>query len=151
MIHFHSVKSTRQTITIEILWQRFCNHDIFFYCMLHVFYICCQHPIENSILLQYDGYFMGNSLAPWPRRRLTSAEPLEMPQNSQVNWLFFKLIYYTDSRYKVYKDNLQNCCCNQFHCIGTCKQVETNSMTNNRGGNKGSESWIKKTLRLLMG
>jgi len=42
---------------------------------------------------------------------------------------FFKLIYYTDSRYKVYKDKLQNCSCNQFHCIGTCNQVETNSMT----------------------
>ena len=55
--------------------------------------------------------------------------------------LFFLciLIYYADSRYKVYKDKLQNCSCNQFHCIGTCNQVETNSMTNNRGGNKGSE------------
>ena len=49
------------------------------------------------------------------------------------------LIYYTDSRYKVYKDKLQNCSCKQFHCIGTCDQVETNSMTKNRGGNKGSE------------
>jgi len=48
---------------------------------------------------------------------------------------YFKLIYYTDSRYKVYKDKLQNCSCNQFHC----NQVETNSMTNNRGGNNGSE------------
>ena len=53
--------------------------------------------------------------------------------------IFFKLIYYTDSRYNVYKDKLQNCSCNQFHSIGTCNQVETNSMTNNRGGNKGSE------------
>ena len=52
---------------------------------------------------------------------------------------FFKLIYYTDSIYKVYKDKLQNCSCNQFHCIGTFNQVETNSITNNRGGNKGSE------------
>ena len=57
---------------------------------------------------------------------------------------FFKLIYYTDSRYKMYKDKLQNCSCNQFHYIGTYKQVETNSMTNNRGGNKGSEKLIRK-------
>ena len=49
---------------------------------------------------------------------------------------FLKLIYYTDSRYKVYKDKLQNCSCNRFHCIGTSNQVETNNMTNNRGGNK---------------
>ena len=39
----------------------------------------------------------------------------------------------------MYKDKLQNCSCNQFHCISTCNQVEKNSMTNNRGGNKGSE------------
>jgi len=39
----------------------------------------------------------------------------------------------------VYKDKLQNCSCNQFHYIGTYKQVETNSMTRNRGGNNGSE------------
>ena len=44
----------------------------------------------------------------------------------------------------MYKDKLQNCSCNQFHCIGTCNQVETNSITNNRGGNKGSEKWIRK-------
>jgi hypothetical protein len=61
---------------------------------------------------------------------------------------FFKLIYYTDS---MYKDKLQNCSCNQFHYIGTYKQVETNSMTKNRGGNDGSEKWIEKTLRLLIG
>jgi len=54
-------------------------------------------------------------------------------------FILFYFIYYTDSRYKVYKDKLQNCSRNQFHCIGTCNQVETNSMTNNRGGNKGSE------------
>jgi hypothetical protein len=52
---------------------------------------------------------------------------------------FLKLIYYTDTRHKVYKDKLQNCFCNQFHCLGTCNRVETNSMTNNRGGNKRSE------------
>ena len=52
---------------------------------------------------------------------------------------FFKLIYYTDSRHKMYKDKLQNCSCNQFHCLGICNRVETNSMTNNRGGNKGGE------------
>jgi len=52
---------------------------------------------------------------------------------------FFKLVYYTDSIYKVYEDKLQNCFCNQFHYIGTNKQVETNSMTKNRGGNNGSE------------
>jgi hypothetical protein len=52
----------------------------------------------------------------------------------------FFLIYYTDSIYKVYRDKLQNCSCNQFHYIGTYKQVETNSMTNNRGGNNGSEN-----------
>ena len=57
---------------------------------------------------------------------------------------FFKLIYYTDSIYKVYKDKLQNCPCNQFHYISTYKQVETNSMTKNRGGNNGSEKWIEK-------
>ena len=39
----------------------------------------------------------------------------------------------------VYKDNLQNCSCNQFHYIGTYKQVEKNSMTKNRGGNNGSK------------
>ena len=52
--------------------------------------------------------------------------------------------------YKVYKDKLQNCSCNQFHYIGTYKQVEKNSMTKNRGGNDGSEKWIKKTLWLLV-
>jgi len=49
------------------------------------------------------------------------------------------LIYYTDNIYKVYKDKLQNCSCNQFRYIGTYKQVEKNSMTKNRGGNNGSE------------
>jgi hypothetical protein len=53
--------------------------------------------------------------------------------------IFLKLICYTVSRYKVYKDKLQNCSCTQFHYIGTYKQVEKNSMTNNRGGNNGSE------------
>jgi hypothetical protein len=52
---------------------------------------------------------------------------------------FFKLLYYTDNIYKVYKDKLKNCSCNQFHFIGTYKQVEKNSMTKNRGGNNGSE------------
>ena len=52
---------------------------------------------------------------------------------------FLKLIYYTDSIYKVYKDKLQNCSCNQFHYIGTYKQVEKNTMTKNRGGNDDSE------------
>jgi len=37
--------------------------------------------------------------------------------NDVVRSFFLKLIYYTDSRYKVYKDKLQNCSCNQFHCI----------------------------------
>ena len=32
----------------------------------------------------------------------------------------------------MYKDKLQNCSCNQFHNIGTYKQVVTNSMTKNR-------------------
>jgi len=63
---------------------------------------------------------------------------------------FFKLIYYTDSIYKMYKGKLQNCSCNQFHYKSTYKQVETNSMTKNRGGNNGSEKWIEKTLRLLI-
>ena len=40
----------------------------------------------------------------------------------------------------MYKDKLQNCSCNQFHYISTYKQVETNSMTKNRGGNNGSEN-----------
>jgi hypothetical protein len=47
----------------------------------------------------------------------------------------------------MYKDKLQNCSCNQFHYIGTYKQVEKNSITKNRGGNDGSEKWIEKTLR----
>jgi hypothetical protein len=54
---------------------------------------------------------------------------------------FFNLIYYRDSLYKMYKDKLQNCSWNQFHYIVTYKQVETNSMTKNRGGNNGSEKW----------
>ena len=57
---------------------------------------------------------------------------------------FLKLIYYTDNIYNVYKDKLQNCSCNQFHYIGTYKQVEKNSMTKNRGGNNGKEKWIEK-------
>ena len=44
----------------------------------------------------------------------------------------------------MHKDKLQNCSCNQFHYIGTYKQVETNSMTKNRGGHNGSEKWIEK-------
>ena len=52
---------------------------------------------------------------------------------------FFIIGLLHNTRYKVYKDKLQNCSCNQFRCIGTCNQVETNSMTNNRGGNKCSE------------
>ena len=51
---------------------------------------------------------------------------------------FFKLIHYTDNIYKVYKDKLQNCSCNQFRYIGTYKQVEKNSMTKIKGGNNGS-------------
>ena len=51
----------------------------------------------------------------------------------------------------MYKDKLQNCSCNQFHNISTYKQVETNSMTKNRGGNNGSEKLIEKTMRLLIG
>ena len=39
----------------------------------------------------------------------------------------------------MYEDKLKYCSCNQFHYIGAYKQVETNSMTNNRGGNDGSE------------
>jgi len=54
-------------------------------------------------------------------------------------FFFLKLIYFTGNIYMVYKDKLQNCSCNQFHYIGTYKQVEENSMTNNRGGNNGSE------------
>ena len=61
------------------------------------------------------------------------------------------MIYYTDTRYKVYEDKLQNCSCNQFHCIGTCNRVETNSMTKNRGGNKGSEKWIRKNTAAIDG
>jgi len=34
---------------------------------------------------------------------------------------FLNLIYYTDSIYKMYKDKLQKCSCNQFHYIGTYK------------------------------
>jgi hypothetical protein len=68
-----------------------------------------------------------------------------------VSKFFFKLVYYIDSIHKVYKDKLQNCSCNQFHYTGTYKQVETNSMTKNRGENNGSEKWIEKTLRLMIG
>jgi len=60
-------------------------------------------------------------------------------RHKAIEAFFFKLIYYTDSVYKMYKDKLQNCSCNQFHYISTYKQVETNSMTKNRGGNNGSE------------
>jgi len=41
-------------------------------------------------------------------------------------------------------NKLQNCSCNQFHYIDAYKQVETNSMTKNRGGNNGSENWTEK-------
>jgi hypothetical protein len=68
-----------------------------------------------------------------------------------LDTFFLLLIYYTDSVYKVYRDKLQNCSCNQFQYIGTYRQVETNSMTKNRGGNDGSEKWMEKTLRLLVG
>ena len=44
----------------------------------------------------------------------------------------------------MYKDKLQNCSCNQFHFIGTYKQVEKDSMTKNRGGNNGSKKMIEK-------
>ena len=39
----------------------------------------------------------------------------------------------------MYKEKLQNFSCNQFLYTGTYKQVETNSMTMNRGENNGSE------------
>ena len=42
------------------------------------------------------------------------------------------------------KDKLQNCSCNQFHYIGTYKQVEKNIMSMNIGGNDGSEKCIEK-------
>jgi hypothetical protein len=45
----------------------------------------------------------------------------------------------------MYKDKLQNCSCNQFHYIGTYKQVETNSLTTNRGENNDSEKDRKNT------
>ena len=51
---------------------------------------------------------------------------------------------YTDNIYRVYKDKLQSCSCNQFHYTGTYKQVEKNSITKNRGGNNGNEKWIEK-------
>ena len=51
---------------------------------------------------------------------------------------FFKLDF-LHILYKMYKDKLQNCSSDQFHYIGTYKQVETNSMTMNTGGNNGSE------------
>ena len=43
------------------------------------------------------------------------------------------LIDLLHSIYKVYRDKLQNCSCNQFHYVGTHKQVKTNSMTKNIG------------------
>ena len=64
---------------------------------------------------------------------------LSIPVLWFVTLYFFKSIYYTDNIYKVYKDKLQNCSCNQFHYIGTYKQGEKNSMTKNRSGNNGSE------------
>jgi len=51
----------------------------------------------------------------------------------------------------MYKGKLKICSCYQFHYIGTYKQVETNNMTTNRGGNDGSEKLIEKPLRLLIG
>jgi len=57
--------------------------------------------------------------------------------------LFFK-IDLLHNIYKVYKDKLQNCSYNQFHYIGTYKQVEKNSMTKNRGGNNGSKKVNRK-------
>ena len=51
--------------------------------------------------------------------------------------------FLADPVYKVYKDKLQNCSCNQFHYIGN-KRVEKSSMTKNSGGNNGSEKWIEK-------
>ena len=61
-------------------------------------------------------------------------------------WFFLFTLNY-DARsttHQMYKDKLQNCSCNQFHYICTYKQVEKNSITKNRGGNKGSEKWIEK-------
>jgi hypothetical protein len=49
----------------------------------------------------------------------------------------------------MYKDKLQNYSSNQFHNISTYKQVETNSITKNRGENNGSEKWLEKPLRLI--
>jgi hypothetical protein len=71
-------------------------------------------------------------------RRPWCAHVTVTPEANRIA-VFFYLIYYTDSIYKVYKNKLQNCSCNQFHYIGTYKQVERNSMTKNRGGNDGSE------------
>ena len=45
----------------------------------------------------------------------------------------------------MYKHKLQNCSCNQFHYIGTYKQVEKNSMTKNRGGNEAVKNDRKNT------
>ena len=67
---------------------------------------------------------------------------LHPPESFFLNW------FITHNIYKMYKDKLQNCSCNQFHYISTYKEVKTNSMTKNRGGNNGSEKWIEKTLRL---
>jgi hypothetical protein len=55
------------------------------------------------------------------------------------NFEKYLLIHYTENMYKVYKDKSKNCSCNQFHYIGTYKQVEKNSMIKNRGGNDDSE------------
>jgi len=41
----------------------------------------------------------------------------------------------------MYEDKLQNCSWNQFHYIGTYKQVEKNCMSMKRGENNGSEKW----------
>ena len=46
---------------------------------------------------------------------------------------------YNNENKKNNENKLQNCWCNQFHYIGTYKQVGNNSMTRNRGGNNGSE------------
>ena len=54
------------------------------------------------------------------------------------------MIYYTDSLYKMYKDKSQNRCCNQFHYIGTYKQVGKNKSDVRLTVHRNSV-WIRKT------
>jgi len=62
---------------------------------------------------------------------------------------FFKEIYYTDNTYKLYKDELHNCSCNQFQYICT-EWSKWKEDSINIGVNDGNETGTEKTMRLLL-